>query len=182
MLKPVTISNTSLEFYCWLTDDGGGLRDKHLKGPLSRLKGLFPSGCKRCWQSPQLSAFFRHWLQLKTTALSTNGSLCTTLLTLSPQLRATLKGIPQRQTPRLTAKFQKVPKQTIRKKEKSQVTSHLEGSLIIKCVKLSFKCEGSYGLFPRTLWKVLTSYRYMKFMNVHTPGLYIISYPRSGLL
>lgn len=83
--------------------------------------------------------------------------------------------IPQRQTPRLTAKFQKVPKQTIRKKEKSQVTSHLEGSLIIKCVKLSFKCEGSYGLFPRTLWKVLTSYRYMKFMNVHTPGLYVIS-------
>lgn len=61
--------------------------------------------------------------------------------------------VPQRQTPKLTAKFYKGPRHSVRKKEKSQLISPLEGSLIIKCVKLSFKCEGSYGLCPRTFGK-----------------------------
>lgn len=89
----------------------------------------------------------------------------------SPELRI----IPKRQTPRLTVKPYKMPRQSIRKKEKSQVISHLEGSLIIKCVKLSFKCEGSSWLFPWTFGKVLTSYHYMKFMHAPNPGLFIIS-------
>ena len=33
----------------------------------------------------------------------------------------------------------------------SLVISHLEGSLIMKCVKLHFKCEGSLGVFSETL-------------------------------